>query len=78
MTGRDRQTIADAALMVSGSAEAMFAVARRNSTALDICIDGMELEGVTVEDKRVVEYYARNGIVPANSFPADDFSDDSI
>lgn len=78
MTGKDRQTVADVALTVAGSAEAMFLLARRNGIALDACVAGKEVEGVVIIDKRVVEYYARNGIVPANSFPADDPSDDSI
>ena len=78
MTGKDRQTVADVALKAAGSAEAMFGLARKNGVRMDACVAGMELADVAVEDKRVVEYNARNGIVPANSFPADDPSDDSI
>lgn len=66
MTGRDRQTVADVALTAAGSAEAMFLLARRNGIALDACVAGKEVEGVGIIDKRVVEHYVRNSIVPAN------------
>lgn len=78
MTGKDRQTVADVALTVAGSAEAMFLLARESGVRLDSDVSGVKLADVAVEDKHVVEYYARNGIVPANIFPADDPSDDSI
>ena len=44
----------------------MFGLARRNDVRMDACVAGVELADVAVADKRVVEHYARNSIVPAN------------
>lgn len=65
-------------MKAAGSAEAMFGLARKNGVRMDACVAGMELADVAVADKRVVEHYTRNGIVPANFFSEDDLSDDPI
>lgn len=69
MMARDRQTVADLALMASGSEEAMFAISRINGIPLDdssASIAGTELQNPSIIDKKVTEYYERNHIVPAN------------
>jgi len=69
MTGRDRQTLADISLMASGSGEAMFGLSRKNNIPLDASSDiisGQEIVSIEIIDKRVVDYYERNKIVPAN------------
>lgn len=69
MMARDRQTVADLALMAAGSAESMFAISRINGIPLDdpsASIAGTELQNPSIIDKKVTEYYERNHIVPAN------------
>lgn len=66
MTGKDRQTVADVALTVAGSAEAMFDLARLNGVSLDTEVSGLEMLEVPVLDQQVANYYKLNGIVPAN------------
>ncbi len=69
MIVKDRQTVADLALMASGSEEAMFAISRTNHIPLDATsasIAGTELQNPSIIDKKVTEYYERNHIVPAN------------
>lgn len=65
MTGRDRQTVADMAVEHSGSAEAVFAIARRNSIPVDAEVAGMELADEAVADRRTREYVAGTGVSPA-------------
>ena len=60
MTGRDRQTVADMAVEHSGSAEAVFAIARRNSIPVDAEVAGMELADEAVADRRTREYSSRS------------------
>lgn len=69
MMARDRQTVADLALMAAGSAESMFAMSRNNNVPLDASsgtLSGTELQNPSIIDKKVTEYYERNHIVPAN------------
>lgn len=65
MTGRDRQTVADMAVEHSGSAEAVFAIARRNGIPVDAEVAGMELADEAVADRRTREYVAGTGVSPA-------------
>lgn len=67
MTGRDRQTVADVTLMIAGSEEAMFQLARVNGVSLDAEVTGVELLEVPVSDQRVKDFYKLNGIIPANA-----------
>lgn len=66
MKGKDRQTVADVALVVSGSEEAMFDLARLNGVSLDTEVSGLEMLEVSVLDRQVTNYYRLNGIVPAS------------
>lgn len=72
MTGRDRQTVADMAVEHSGSAEAVFAIARRNGIPVDAEVAGMELTDEAVADRRTREYIAGTGISPAGQFESED------
>lgn len=72
MTGRDRQTVADMAVEHSGSAEAVFAIARRNGVAIDTETSGMELAETAVADRRSQEYIAATGVSPAGMYETDD------
>ena len=72
MTGRDRQTVADMAVEHSGSAEAVFAIARRNGVAIDTETAGMELAETAVADRRSQEYIATTGVSPAGMFETAD------
>lgn len=67
MKGKDRQTVADVALVVSGSEEAIFDLARLNGVSLDTEVSGLEILEVSVLDRQVTNYYRLNGIVPANA-----------
>ena len=66
MKGKDRQTVADVALAVSGSEEAIFDLARLNGVSLDTEVSGLEILEVSVLDRQVTNYYRLNGIVPAS------------
>ncbi|MBR1992410.1 MAG: hypothetical protein IJ986_09075 [Bacteroidales bacterium] len=66
MKGKDRQTVADVALVVSGSEEAIFDLARLNGVSLDTEVSGLEILEVSVLDRQVTNYYRLNGIVPAS------------
>lgn len=68
MTGRDRQTVADMAVEYSGSAEAVFAIARRNGISVDAEVAGMELADETVADRRTREYVTGTGVSPAGIY----------
>lgn len=68
MTGRDRQTVADIAVEHSGSAEAVFAIARRNGIPVDAEVAGMELADVAVTDRRTREYVTGTGVSPAGIY----------
>lgn len=72
MTGRDRQTVADLAVEHSGSAEAVFAIARHNGIPVDAEVAGMELADEAVADQHAQEYIAGTGISPAGMDEADD------
>ena len=72
MTGRDRQTVADMAVEHSGSAEAVFAIARRNGIPVDAEVAGMELADEAVADRRTREYVAGTGVSPAGMCETDD------
>lgn len=64
---RDRQSIWDIALQVCGDAEAAFAIAELNDVSLSEQLAvGTTLKVPSVMEKRVVEYYAQNKIVPAS------------
>lgn len=76
MIGRNRQTMADAALESSGSIEAVFALSRANGMGLDADISGVELTEVAVTDRQVVDHYRRNSIVPANAPEGTDYQED--
>ncbi len=71
MTGRDRQTVADMAVEHSGSAEAVFAIARRNGIPVDVEVAGMELADEAVADRRTREYVTGTGVSPAGQFEAE-------
>jgi len=63
---QNRQTLWDIALQHCGSANAAFGIARLNNIALsDKPAPGTVLTVPQVADKKVVNYYADNGIVPA-------------
>ena len=68
MTGRDRQTAADVAVERCGSAEAVFAIARRNGIAVDTEVAGMELADEPVTERRTAEYIQNQGFSPANIY----------
>ena len=68
MTGRDRQTVADMAVEHSGSAEAVFVIARRNGISVDAEVAGMELADETVADRRTREYVTGTGVSPAGIY----------
>lgn len=68
MTGRDRQTVADMAVEHSGSAEAVFAIARHNGIAVDTEVAGMELADELVTERRTAEYIQGQGFSPANIY----------
>lgn len=68
MTGRDRQTVADIAVEHSGSAEAVFAIARRNGIPVDAEVAGMELADVAVADRRTREYIHGTNLSPAGIY----------
>ena len=67
MTGRDRQTVADMAVEHCGSAEAVFAIARRNGIPADAEAAGMALADEAVADRRAAEYIRGGGFSPANA-----------
>ncbi len=72
MTGRDRQTVADMAVEHSGSAEAVFAIARRNGISVDAEVAGMELADEPVADRRARDYVAGTGLSPAGIYEEDE------
>ena len=71
MTGRDRQTAADAAVERCGSAEAGVAIARHNGIAVDTEIAGMELADEPVTERRTAEYIQGQGFSPANVYESE-------
>lgn len=79
MTGRDRQTVADVAVERCGSAEAVFAIARRNGIPVDTETVGMELADEPVAASRTAEYIQGQGFSPANMYgkEPDVLTDDS-
>lgn len=68
MTGRDRQTVADMAVEYSGSAEAVFVIARRNGISVDAEVAGIELADEAVADRRTREYVTGTGVSPAGIY----------
>lgn len=65
---KNRQTLWDIALQYCGSAQAALSIARSNNIALtDTPTPGTELTVPDVINKKVVEYYSLNGIVPATN-----------
>lgn len=68
MTGRDRQTVADMAVEHSGSAETVFAIARRNDIPVDAEAAGMELANEPVADRRTRDYVAGTSLSPAGIY----------
>ena len=67
VTVRDRQSVFDLALRWGGDAEAAFAIAELNDVSLSEQLAvGTTLKVPSVMEKRVVEYYAQNKIVPAS------------
>lgn len=72
MTGRDRQTVADLAVEHSGSAEAVFAIARHNDIPVDAEVAGMELADEAVADHRTRDYVAGSGLSPAGIYDEED------
>ncbi len=79
MTGRDRQTVADMAVEHSGSAEAVFAIARGNGIPVDAEVAGMELADEPMAVRRTAEYIQELRINPANVYESepDVLTDDS-
>ena len=65
MIGRDRQTLADAALEACGSCEALFPIMRRHGLSANTPAEGVDFGGDAVMDREVVQHYARNGHSPA-------------
>ncbi len=70
--GRDRQTLADVAVEHSGSAETVFAIARRNGIPVDAEVAGMELADEAVADRRTREYVAGTGVSPAGMYETEE------
>lgn len=68
MTGRDRQTVSDMAVEHSGSAEAVFAIARRNGIPVDAETAGMALTDEPVADRRTRDYITGTGVSPAGIY----------
>lgn len=65
---RDGQSLVDIALMVTGSAEGVWALALRNGlsvTGAIECGDEVQWESEDVEDARTVSRYEAEGIYPA-------------
>ena len=75
-TVKDRQTVADIALQVCGSVEAVWEICRLNDVALSAELPvGRVLELPTVVDGRLVNYYSVHRLAPATAvttLPADD------
>jgi len=68
VTVQPRQSVFDIALQHFGSPEAAFVVAEKIGCSItDELTAGIDIEfsGSEILDKRVVEYYRQNGIVPA-------------
>lgn len=65
MKGRDRQTMADAALMATGSMEGIFDMSRKNNVAVSDDINGVELNETGVIDSKAKEYISIKNHVPA-------------
>ena len=68
MMCKDRQTVADIAVEHTGSSEAAFGIARRNSIAADTEVAGMTLPDEPVTDRRTVEFIRSQRSSPANVF----------
>ena len=68
MTGRDRQTVADMAVELCGSSEAVFSIARRNGIPVDAEVAGMELADEPVIDRKTQEYVVGTGVSPAGMY----------
>ena len=74
VTVRNGQTLADIAIQVYGSAEAIFVLASDNNLDItDKLTAGMELDysSANVLNKRIVDYYAANKIYPCTEDGAD-------
>jgi hypothetical protein len=72
VTALQRQTLFDVALLHFGSIEAVYELAASNDIGLTDEIEGDTLTAVEVFDKKTVEYYANNAIVPATETETDD------
>lgn len=67
---KNRQCLADIALQVCGSVEAVFAIAERNGLSItdDLAVGQiLTYEPTDIEDKRVVAIYADEGICPVGA-----------
>lgn len=70
----NNQCLADVALQVYGSAEAVFTLANENNLSVtDLLIAGQQLDysSENIVNKRVVDYYKANNICPVTGFDAD-------
>lgn len=65
MIGRDRQTLADAAVALSGSMEGVFRLSRKNGIPISDGINGLELEETGVIDINAHDYIANGKHFPA-------------
>lgn len=71
MTGRDRQTVADAAVEHCGNVEAMFPISRRNGVPVDAEVAGVEMADETVWHRKTAEYIQGQGFSPANVYESE-------
>lgn len=70
----NNQCLADVAVQVYGSAEAVFTLANENNLSVtDLLIAGQQLDysSDNIVNKRVVDYYKANNIHPVTAFDGD-------
>ena len=71
ITAQSRQTLFDVAIQHCGSIEAAFTIASLNNIAVTSSFSGPTLLSIPAElDKKIVNYYAAQKIVPATELEA--------
>jgi hypothetical protein len=72
ITALSGQSIFDIALMTCGAVEAAYDIAIANNVEMTYNVEGklLVIPAAVEKNKRVVEYYAINGIMPATYFEA--------
>ena len=64
----DNQSLIDIAIIVSGSAEALFELAVKNGKSVSSIVEvGEELQKVAVRNSKIATYYSARNIVPATA-----------